>query len=660
MARRRILVVKQKSRFRDELVAELKKNDYRVNLTDKGSKAIDLVRSKDFDVAILRLRMPDIDGVEVLKQIKQIRPYLQVIILTDKGTIKTAMDSAHSDVYEYIESPCEVKGFVNIVDDACEQKLLLQEKADGGMPADAGFRRKAIGISGFRPLFIILGLILLLSLLFMPIPNSLRKMVGTANITGYAELEEGETITDYVSGKITNKNETPLTTQQVAFRAKAMIAILVISGLFWATEAIPLAITAFLVALLMYVLNIMPPDLIAKSFMKDAVFFIIGALGLAVGVRKTGLDKRLGLIILGRVNNRISYLFVFGPLAAVAACFISAKCLIAFLVPVLMSIYAGSIKEAGLKRHRPLGTFLILVLVYATAMGGTGAPTVGARNAIMIGLLDEAGSPINFIQWMKYGMPFVPIGALAVGAYLYLIFNKKIKLRINPGERVRQEARVLGKFGGKEARMAFILVTVIALWIGTSHIWGLGGPALAGLLLMILLRIVNWQDIEKGISWEVVWLYAGACALGAGLMLTGAALWLALGFIDSMPDALSTGNGLLVSVSILTSTLTNFMSDGAAVALVGPITLSMAKVQDISLWQVGLATAFSSSFAHCMVIGRPGLAIAYAMSKDPKTGERLLQIKDLLIYGIPLLFISWLLMWGCMFWGYWRWLSWPH
>ena len=61
-----------------------------------------------------------------------------------------------------------------------------------------------------------------------------------------------------------------------------------------------------------------------------------------------------------------------------------------------------------------------------------------------------------------------------------------------------------------------------------------------------------------------------------------------------------------------------------------------------------------------MVIGRPGLAIAYAMSKDPKTGERLLQIKDLLIYGIPLLFISWLLMWGCMFWGYWRWLSWPH
>ena len=100
-------------------------------------------------------------------------------------------------------------------------------------------------------------------------------------------------------------------------------------------------------------------------------------------------------------------------------------------------------------------------------MGGPGAPTVGARNAIMIGLLDEAGSPINFIQWMRYGMPFVPVGALAVGIYLYFMFNKKVDIPIRPGQRVTEEAAILGKMRGKEARMAFILLVVITLWITT-------------------------------------------------------------------------------------------------------------------------------------------------------------------------------------------------
>jgi sodium-dependent dicarboxylate transporter 2/3/5 len=102
------------------------------------------------------------------------------------------------------------------------------------------------------------------------------------------------------------------------------------------------------------------------------------------------------------------------------------------------------------------------------------------------------------------------------------------------------------------------------------------------------------------------------------------------------------------------------MSAGATVAVVGPLTLSMASVQGMSLWKVGLVTAFASSFGHCMVIGRPGLAIAYALSKDPKNGDRLLTAKDLLIYGPMMMVISWLCLWGWTIYGYWGWMDWPQ
>jgi sodium-dependent dicarboxylate transporter 2/3/5 len=84
----------------------------------------------------------------------------------------------------------------------------------------------------------------------------------------------------------------------------------------------------------------------------------------------------------------------------------------------------------------------------------------------------------------------------------------------------------------------------------------------------------------------------------------------------------------------------------------------MAEVSGVHLWKVGLASAFASSFGHCMVIGRPGLAIAYAMAKDPETGERLLTTNDLLKYGPMMMVISWGVLWLCTFLGYWKWLSW--
>jgi sodium-dependent dicarboxylate transporter 2/3/5 len=144
--------------------------------------------------------------------------------------------------------------------------------------------------------------------------------------------------------------------------------------------------------------------------------------------------------------------------------------------------------------------------------------------------------------------------------------------------------------------------------------------------------------------------------MGYGLATSGAALWLADSAVSVLPEFLKNGTGLCVSSSLITGVLTNFMSDGATVAAVGPITVPMATLSGTSPVMVGLATAFASSFAHMLIIGTPNNAICYAIAKDPDTGEQLLTMKDFLVHGTVVLLLSFAVLWIWVFFGYWQWL----
>jgi sodium-dependent dicarboxylate transporter 2/3/5 len=168
-----------------------------------------------------------------------------------------------------------------------------------------------------------------------------------------------------------------------------------------------------------------------------------------------------------------------------------------------------------------------------------------------------------------------------------------------------------------------------------------------------IFRILRWRDITA-IPWDVVALYASASAFGKGLAVTGGALYLADGFISIMPHFLTSGEGLAIAASLFTGITTNFMSDGATVSAIGPITVPMATLSGTNPWMVGFATAYASSFAHMLIIGTPNNAIAYAMAKDPVTGEQLVTLGDFLKHGFAILILSFLVLWVWVFFGYWR------
>ncbi|MBW2527241.1 MAG: anion permease, partial [Deltaproteobacteria bacterium] len=364
-------------------------------------------------------------------------------------------------------------------------------------------------------------------------------------------------------------------------------------------------------------------------------------------------------LLLGLSSNLSRYLLLFLPLFAVTASFVSEHALVAFVAPLMGGVYITATRAARLEEDRALALVLLLTVTMVGNLGGPGSPSAGGRNAVMLGILKDYGTEPTYAEWVKYGLPFVPVAALAVGLYFLVVFRSRIKTtQVNIAAVVKEESRRLGPMLRNEYLMAGILLLVIAGWIGLSSTYGMAGPVLAGLVLMAMLRVVRWKDVSH-IHWDVVFLYAGATALGAGLAVTGAGLWIANGLLGLLPEALSAGTGLAMAASLVTGILTNFMSDGATVSALGPITVPSAIISGTHPWMVGLATAFASSFAHVLIIGTPNNAIVYAVAVDPDSGKRLISLGDFAKHGLAVWLISFAVLWLWLFGVYWPWMGFP-
>ncbi|MBI4878070.1 MAG: anion permease [Planctomycetes bacterium] len=681
----KILLVDDETQFRESLAQRLRRRGYDVVDVDNGVDAVKRARTDPaIDVAILDLRMPDTDGIQTFKEIREFRPAIQAIFLTGHGSIESAKEAGRLEAFRYLQKPCEVEELVQAIEEAKAEEAYARERHEIPHRVEKESRFAWwIGSHNSRPLFIVLGVALFLAIVLAPAPERLVELVSRPKsqaaagapadtILGYASYQKmapGETISDYYSkkhglekkvataeGKVEKR---PLTPEQVAFRAKVMLALILLCSLFWASGAIPAAVTAMLVAVGMYFFDVFNPDDIAQAFAKDAVIFIFGVLALAKAIGKTGLDRRLGLLLLAPARNLTLLLLVFLPLFSVTCSFLSEHALVAFTMPLLVMVYATAMRTAGIKRDRSLMVLFTLSLAYAANTGGPGSPAAGGRNAIMIGILADYGIAPSFGQWVMYGLPFVPVMSFAVGLYFWLVLRPRIQVSaLDVASVVRRGSERIGPVTGQEVITAIVLGIVIVLWITCSETLGMGGPVILGLVLLNVFRVLSWKDMTS-IHWEVVFLYAGATAIGKGLAVTGAALFLADSFVHSLPDFLAQGAGLAIASSIFTGVTTNFMSDGATVATVGPVTVPMATVAGVHPWTVGLATAFASSFAHTLLIGTPSNALAYAMAKDPTTGEQLVTIGDFLKHGAAVLVLSFLVLWFWVILGYWSWIGFP-
>ncbi|MBD3257325.1 histidine kinase, partial [candidate division GN15 bacterium] len=602
---------------------------------------------------------------------------IQVIMLTGHGSMESAMETGRLEAYAYLEKPCEIERVLETIEKAREDRPHVMARYEVPNVDRGSVWKWLVGSHNSRPGIILLGILVFVVMLLAPAPQRLVDILSapkTSQLTdvnlGYAsyrQMKDGENIADYYSrkhGMYTEKinadgqiEQAPQSPARVSVKARVMLATLIVAALFWASGAVPVGITALLVGVIMYFMGVLKPDEIAQAYAKDAVIFIFGVLAMAMAIAKTGLDRRIGLLLLGPAKSLPRLLFIFLPLLAMACSVVSEHALVAFIMPLFMMVYASSIRGAGIKKDRALVVMFALTLCYTANSGGPGSPAAGGRNAIMMGILQDYGIAPTFGEWVTYGMPFVPVMAVVIATYFYFRFRGQLKVtQLNVSSIVRQASEQIGPMNKNEYVTATILVIVVALWIGASDTFGMGGPIILGLVALNILRILKWRDITS-IHWEVVALYASASAMGKGLAETGAALFLADSFLSILPEFLQDGSGLAVAASLFTGLTTNFMSDGATVSAIGPITVPMATISGTHPWMVGFTTAFASSFAHMLIIGTPSNAIAYAMAKDPVTGEQLLTLSDFIKHGAVVLLLSFAVLWGWTIYGYWKFIG---
>jgi sodium-dependent dicarboxylate transporter 2/3/5 len=129
----------------------------------------------------------------------------------------------------------------------------------------------------------------------------------------------------------------------------------------------------------------------------------------------------------------------------------------------------------------------------------------------------------------------------------------------------------------------------------------------------MLCGLTSWKDYEDRVSWGVIVLYAGCISLGIVFKDTGASGWFADQIMNMVaPLGLNSGVGLVILMCCIGAVLTNLMSAGATVAVIGPVVLDMAVSSGTNPVLVGVGLAIATSMAYWLVIGTPASSIVYA------------------------------------------------
>jgi len=414
------------------------------------------------------------------------------------------------------------------------------------------------------------------------------------------------------------------------------LILVLVAFLFFATEAIPLPGVALFIAISEVLLGLASPAAAAQSFMSDSVFFIMGSLMIATALVKQDLDKRIALAIVRLTGPRVERIILgLVSVSAFLASFIGEHTVAAMMLPVGVALIRYTSKDW--RKIRRLAAALLLSIAYGAMIAGTGTPSGGARNAIMLAYWRELfGIHMSYFRWVTISYPMLLLEVPFIAFVIHRTFRPEcsdLSLAIRTLEKkVKKE----GRMTQKDWVTLGIFLSTVLMWMTISDTIGLGITALIGVLLFLVAGIVRWEDLNNNVNWGTVLIYGGAISLGIMMKRTGVSEWISRSFLQWLaPLGVQSGGPLLAAMSLMTLALASFMSSGATVGLLGPITLSIASLSGTSVVVAGFMTVISSSFNFLTAVASPACNIIY--------GSGYLKPSDFLKAGWKLILLSFFL-----------------
>ena len=118
----RVLIVDDEDDFRETIVKRLNARKLRAEGANSGIKALAVLKEKEFDVMVLDVNMPDMDGIETLRHVKKMTPDVEVIMLTGHASVEFGLKGMQLGAFDYIMKPAPINELMDTIGQAYNKK----------------------------------------------------------------------------------------------------------------------------------------------------------------------------------------------------------------------------------------------------------------------------------------------------------------------------------------------------------------------------------------------------------------------------------------------------------------------------------------------------------------------------------------------------------
>ena len=430
---------------------------------------------------------------------------------------------------------------------------------------------------------------------------------------------------------------------------KKAAAVFVWMAVWWATEAVPIAITALIPLVFFPLLGVSSIEATAAPYANKNIFLFLGGFFLSIAIQKCNLHKRMALTVLKFTGTRgKSIIGGFMLSSCILSMWIMNTSTTIMLLPIglaIITVINESMDELSPADKINFQVALLLGIAYAANIGGIATLIGTAPNMALNGFMEEQYDvSISFLDWMKVGLPvsmlLLPLTWLSLTRFSFPV---NFETSTQTQETIITMRNNLGKITTSEKRVFFIFIFTALLWISRSSInnipglEGLSDPGIAMLCGLILFltpsgssndnNLLEWKDAEAGVPWGVLLLFGGGLSLAAAAQSSGLAAWIG----GSMPTGLSIFLLVLLFTTLIIF-LTELTSNLATTATFLPIVAILATQFGFNPLLLTASIAIAASCAFMLPVATPPNAIVF--------GSELIKVPQMMRAGIAINFIA--------------------
>ncbi|GAA1472778.1 DASS family sodium-coupled anion symporter [Corynebacterium felinum] len=425
-------------------------------------------------------------------------------------------------------------------------------------------------------------------------------------------------------------------------------AVAVLMGVWWMTEAIPLAATALVPLVAFPLLQVVEFSKISAPYASPTIFLFMGGFILALGMQRWNLHRRLALSVVLAVGTKPKQLIAgFMIATGFLSMWVSNTATAVVMLPIGVSVLQLTAESVGgMRNQKKFATGLMLAIAYSASIGSLGTIIGTPPNALLVAYMaDNHDIHIGFGQWMLVGVPLAVIYMAIAWFALVTIFKPEVDSIPGGREMIREELKKMGTMRLGEVATAIIFAGAALAWVFVPLIIKQTGSdikvadaaiGLAAAMLMFMIpadtktgvRLMDWKTANE-LPWDVLLLFGGGLALSKMFSDSGLSLWigeLAKG-LGTLPTIL-----LIFAIAALVLILTEFTSNTATAATFLPIMAGVAigigltVTGDQNILLLTIPVALAATCAFMLPVATPPNAIAY--------GSGYVKIGDMIKGGI--------------------------